>query len=393
MVTVLQAYALVQENWPSFGLAPAQLRDCEDFELAQDLLADRDYPPFDRVMMDGIAIASASYQDGLRQFKLAGVCAAGAPQGELPAPGMALEVMTGAPLPRSSDLVIPYEHLEIKDAVATITTDAPRSAGDNVHREGSDAREGALLLKHGARMNGPHWGIAASIGATVLTAKKLPRVQIISTGDELVPVEERPLDHQIRRSNAHALEASLRLYGYRDIELAHLADSETQIQEHFETATQNFDLLIYSGGVSKGKFDYLPKVWQSLGVEQVFHGVAQKPGKPLWFGIDRKNKTVVLGLPGNPVSGLVCLHRYVLSARPIFAQLAEAVAANKTLTSFLPVRLVFAEEGVLQAHPLKIKNSGEFSALAESDGFIEVPAGGDKLGPLTPVRFHPWRPF
>lgn len=383
MISVESAIHLIKKHMPDFGESPDV--------LMEDLIADRDYPPFDRVMMDGIAVNFNVFSEGKRDFKIAGVCPAGEPEATLSDFSNCFEVMTGAPLPHGADLVIPYEHIEMKDGMATVTTELTRTHLENVHLKGSDAKKGDLILKRGETLNGPHWGIATSLGYSNPSIKCGPKINIISTGDELVAVDETPLDHQIRRSNAYALKASLKAFGYDDVELSHLPDKEAQIEKHYRENAAKFDLMIYSGGVSKGKFDYLPETWKKLGVQEIFHGISQRPGKPLWFGIDEKNKTTVFGLPGNPVSSLVSLHRYFLSRKEIYAELTEEIIFKKDMTYFVPVKLHFKKNGTLSAEPLKIKNSGEFSALAGSDGFIELPKEQSVFAKGTCYLFHPWR--
>lgn len=360
-------------------------------KTTEDIVADRDYPPFHRVMMDGIAVSWSVFNEGKREFTVKGICAAGSPAGSLTDLSNCLEVMTGAPLPMGATLVIPYEHIRIENGVAKITEEVPRTEMENVHFEGSDVRQGEILLKKGAEMNGPHWGIAKSVGVLKVKTNSFPRINIISTGDELVDVSVTPLPHQIRRSNAYALKESLNLFGYNEVTLSHLNDNVEAIKDHYHDAKERFDVLIYSGGVSKGKFDFLPETWKSLGITEHLHGVTQRPGKPLWFGTDEKSNTVVFGLPGNPVSSLVCLHKYFLDHKTIHAQLAEEIVFKKKLTYFVPVKLEYGSDGVLRAHPLKIKNSGEFSALAESDGFLELPKDQDVFRKGDPFLFHPWR--
>ncbi len=391
MITVAEALKLIKLHMPEFGFSEAKLADLSDEVVAQDLIADRDYPPFHRVMMDGIAVSWNVFSEGMREFRVAGICPAGDPQTSLTDLSTCLEVMTGTPLPIGSDLVIPYEHIEIKDGVARVTQETSRTYLENVHLKSSDAKKGDVLLKSGLSLNGPHWGIAASVGYASIKALRKPRINIISTGDELVAVEDQPLNHQIRRSNAYALKASLKLHGHHEVELSHLSDETQAIEAHYLAESQKFDLMIYSGGVSKGKFDFLPSTWRKLGVTEIFHGISQRPGKPLWFGVDKTTKTTILGLPGNPVSSLVCLHRYFLSSREIWAKLTEEIIFKKDLTYFMPVKMTFTSEGTLLATPLKIKNSGEFSALAESDGFIELPQDQSLFKAGEAFRFHPWR--
>ncbi len=368
MITVQEATHLVQKHMPHWVMGTKEVR------------ADRDYPPFNRVMMDGIALRLEDYDKGLREFKVEGVCAAGEAQKSLKSGCM--EVMTGAVLPSGCDFVIQYEHLKIENGSAKIIVEVPRAKFDSVHLEGSDCHKGEVVLAEGRVFNGSHVGIAASMGENFKSSS--PKVMVISTGDELV--EADPLPHQIRRSNAYALKASLELHGFMDVVLDHLSDDAKMVADHYQKHASQFDMMIYSGGVSKGKFDYLPNVWADMGVTKHFHEVSQKPGKPLWFGTDDKRNTVVIGLPGNPVSSLVCLHRYFLPSRKINVRVQSEIQVKNKLTNFIPVTIEF-KDGICLATPLKIKNSGEFTALSGSDGFIEFD------GVASSYSFFPWRNF
>lgn len=385
LVSVAEALNHIKRHmphWPEYGET-----------TAEPFLADRDQPAIHRVMMDGIAISHAAYARGQRTFHISGVCAAGSPEQTLPNPDFCMEVMTGAPLPSGADLVVPYEHLKIIEGTASIAHEVDRSPMDHVHRRGSDFKAGHIVLDSGQILNGPHRGIAASLGYAHPKTNRQPKINIISTGDELVALSEKPLPHQTRRSNVFSLEASLNFYGYTDITLSHLPDDKELITRHYQENAKNFNLFIYSGGVSMGKFDYLPKLWAHWGITKHFHGVSQKPGKPLWFGSDEKHKTVILGLPGNPVSSLVCLHRYLLSRKEIYVQLEEEMTIKNNLTFFLPAKIKFNKTGIISACTLRIKNSGEYSALAGSDGFIELPPRKTHYPTNEPVLFHPWRPL
>ncbi len=382
MITVAEALNIIIQTMPkkiqNFGLT------------AEDLLADRDYPPFDRATMDGIAVSFSAYQEGRRDFKILGICAAGVPQVSLDHPTACFEIMTGAPLPVHADLIIPYEEIQIENGMALIVKEGSRTKSQFIHLKGSDATQGQNLLSRGSTLNGPAMGIAASVGHRFDQSQNSIRIQIISTGDELVDVDQIPKNYQLRKSNVFALEQSLRCYGFNSIHLSHLNDDPVAIEKHYLQTHRDFDLLIYSGGVSKGKFDYLPMCWKKLGVTEHFHGVAQRPGKPLWFGTDSTTGTAVLGLPGNPVSSLVCLHRYLLNRKVLYAQLTEDVTFPNDLTLFAPVRIESTAEGLLKAYPLKIKNSGEFTALAGSDGFIELPQKQSLFKAGEAFRYHSW---
>jgi molybdopterin molybdotransferase len=368
MISVAEASQMISEFMPNW------------VEKTPLIRADRDYPPFDRVMMDGIAVKFSDFEKGEREFELTGVCPAGEPAKRLSSG--CLEVMTGAPLPVGADLVIPYEHLVITNGIAKVGDESSRTRFQFVHAMGSDCQKGDMVLAEGHVWNGPRTGIATSVGFKIPDSS--PKVLIISTGDELV--EDNPAPHQIRRSNAYAMKASLELNGLKHVTLHHLKDDPIEIASHYTRSAPSFDMLIYSGGVSKGKFDYLPSIWADLGVTKYFHEVAQKPGKPLWFGVDHQRKATVVGLPGNPVSSLVCLHRYIIPGRKMNVKLTENVQVKNKLTNFIPVKINFIE-ATLWATPLKIQNSGEFTALAESDGFVEF------NGEAESYAFFPWRSF
>lgn len=393
MITVELASELIQKHLPDWGECYTTIEDLSFSRTVDQIYSDRSYPPFARLMMDGIATTWKAYQEGYRQFQILGVAPAGKPIQVLSDPTGCFEVMTGATLPTGADLVIPYEHLKIENNIAKVVLEAERFQFEHVHAEGSDCKKGEIALNAGEKLNGPHWGIAASMGYHHLLVKKSPKVLIVSTGDELIEVHKTPLPHQIRRSNAYALRSSLLVNGYSDVTLDHLPDDPIAVADHYQQKSSQFNILIYSGGVSKGKFDYLPIVWTEMGVTKHFHEVSQRPGKPLWFGVDQKTKTAVIGLPGNPVSSLVCLHRYLIQGRRIFAKLTDEFVFKKDLTYFLPVKVRFEPDGSISAIPLKIKNSGEFTALASSDGFIELPKEQSVFSAGQVFQFFPWKTF
>jgi molybdopterin molybdotransferase len=207
-------------------------------------------------------------------------------------------------------------------------------------------------------------------------------ISVVSTGDELVRVDDTPSDFQIRQSNSDALISSLRANGFNNINNFHLRDDEDEILSSLGDILDSSAVIIISGGVSKGKFDFIPGALIKLGAQEVFHKVKQRPGKPLWFGIAEENKTV-FGLPGNPVSSLICLHRYVLPSlwksiginaaeqRP-YAVLEEDYKFEKELTCFLPVKITYSNDGTTTVKPITLSGSGDFTSLAKSTGFIEL---------------------
>lgn len=383
MISVEQAAKLVREQ-------KAHLPTVVTKEI---LKSDREYPPYNRSTMDGICVHWSSVAEGIRKFRLLGVIAAGKPASKLQDRGTAFEIMTGAVVPDGADLVIPYEELTISEGFAEMTSAANLQKFSNIHLVGSDCHAGASILEEGAILNGPRWGIAASFGYSEISTELTKRIKIISTGDEVVSVESQPAPHQIRGSNAVAIRASLMAAGFTQIDHQHVADDFEVLKKQYTLDSQSYDWLIYTGGVSKGAFDFLPAVWKDCGVSCHFHGVAQRPGKPLWFGSDSTTNTLVTGLPGNPISALVCLHRYFLQNKSLFAKLSKPFTFSPKLTFFLPVKVTSASDGTLWAEPLPQRNSGEFVALAQSDGFMELPAELQSFEEGQAFPIYLWRPF
>ncbi|MBS0376382.1 MAG: molybdopterin molybdotransferase MoeA [Proteobacteria bacterium] len=398
MLTPAEAAAAIAAELRPLAAERCALSAAAGRVLREDLDAERDQPPFDRVAMDGVAIALEAYAAGRRSFRIAGTVAAGAPPPELPAADACLEVMTGAMLPAGTDVVIPVEALAVREGVATLVEDGGLGRFQNVHRRGLDARAGSRALAAGTRLRAPELALAASVGRGTLLVGAEPRIAVVSTGDELVG-PDLPLEPwQIRRSNAYGIAASLTLHGYPRLTDLHLPDDPAAIQQGLARLLERHDVLVLSGGVSAGRFDHVPAALEACGVRRVFHKVAQRPGKPLWFGIGPAGQPV-FALPGNPVSTLVCLVRYVLPAlvrlsgatppAPEQAALADAYESRHALTAFVPV-----DRGRHPDRPTAVSlhpthGSGDFTALAGTTGFVEL-APGRRLEPGAPVPIYTW---
>lgn len=360
------------------------LRQCVGGTLRENIYAERDYPPFDRVCMDGIAVDSEALRRGLRRFKVQATQPAGFPALELARSENAIEVMTGATLPLATDCIIPVEQYEVADGVVSLTSAVTATPYHNVQRRGADSRQGTLLLTPGTLLGAPEIAVAASAGMARVRVSSQPALMIVSTGDELIEPGEPIADHQVRRSNAYAVAATLRTRGFGRVGNDHVLDDEAMLRERLTLHLTTHEMVILSGGVSMGKFDLVPKVLMQLGVQEVFHRVAQRPGKPMWFGIGPQGQAV-FGLPGNPVSTLVCLIRYVIPAiaeamgtRRVPQQrlgLASPVTFDLPLTYFLPVSVEHDDWGRPWAIPRPTNGSGDFLSLAGTDGFVELPPG------------------
>jgi molybdopterin molybdotransferase len=373
------------------------LAACAGRILRQPLFAERDAPPFDRVAMDGIAFRACD--QARRRFRVAGIQAAGRPPLSLETDGDCFEVMTGAILPTGCDTVVPIEQLRVAGGQAELAAACKPEPWRHVHRRGSDAKAGERLLEAGTRLGPPELAVAASAGEARIPASRAPRIAVITTGDELVEPGEPIEGHQVRRSNAYGLAAALTLAGYPPQADVQLPDREDAIAAALGAALERNDVLVLSGGVSAGRFDHVPGVLASLGVRERFHGIAQRPGRPMWFGASAAG-TAVFALPGNPVSVLVCLARYVVPAlaRLVGAAptavpqvaLARPYAFEKALTCFLPVMLGYDHAGRALAEPRPTDGSGDFIALARTDGFVELPRGPATHPAGLVVPFYRW---
>ncbi|WP_291960058.1 molybdopterin molybdotransferase MoeA [Maribacter sp.] len=375
MITFNEAYQKVLDHPLNLGTETVPLINSLNRILAEDIFADRDFPPFDRATKDGIAIQFSDIVNSGHSFKIEGVAAAGSVQKVLSDNRNCIEVMTGAVVPENCDTVVMYEHITIDGGKVTINEKVTK--GQNIHYQGSDEKAGALLLSKGKKISPAEIGVMATVGKATVMVKGNPKVCTIATGNELVEVSDTPKPHQIRKSNMLTIETAL-LNSKIEARSLHLADDKTMIKNKLEKALIENDVLLLSGGVSKGKFDFIPEVMESLGVAKVFHRVLQRPGKPFWFGVHPKLKTVIFSFPGNPVSTFANYHLYFLpwlhtswsiSVDKSYIKLSRAISVSQPLTRFIQVG---AEEkdGEFWATPVVENGSGDLTSLAKADGFI-----------------------
>ncbi len=351
--------------------------------LREDIVADRDFPPFHRAAMDGIALRYANLGAPERLIPIENTAYAGAPQLTLNNPDAAIEIMTGAVLPEGCDTIVRLEDVVFQtiDGARYAKVLVPPQPTQHVHHKGSDRKQGDLIVPKGRILSAAEIAVAASVGKTHLRVNLLPRISVISTGDELVAVDAVPLPHQIRISNAYAIQALLNEHSY-SAKLYRSPDDEWAFSNLLSECLTDSDILILTGGVSAGKADFVPSVLEQHCIEKIFHKIKQRPGKPMWFGKRTSDGKIVFALPGNPVSTVVCMLRYVLpflkrmagctEDQHLSAVLDEPVEFKPALTYFLPVKL-HIHQGVLHAQPLKGHGSGDFANLADCDGFLELP--------------------
>jgi molybdopterin molybdotransferase len=398
VLTPAQAETLIEQHLVCLPIESLPLTQAAGAVLRENVYAERDQPPFDRVAMDGIALSVAGATHNAGRLRVASSQAAGDPPHTLSDPASCIEIMTGAMLPVGCDAVVPVEHIQRNGDIAEIGR-KPLQAWQNVHRRGSDCRQGALLLAAGTRLSAPEVAIAAGAGMARVRVSAQPMIVVISTGNELVEPGELIEPHQVRRSNAYGITASLRQHGFTRVADDHVRDDEAELSARLGFHLRTHDVLILSGGVSMGKLDLVPRVLEKLGVDMVFHHVAQRPGKPMWFGVSQTGPAV-FALPGNPVSTLVCLSRYVLPAlraamgqapgEPPRISLTAPFDVKAPLAFYLPVKLRSDDWGRTSAEPRPTNGSGDFTALAGTDGFVELPPGPNTFPKGHVARFFPW---
>ena len=399
MITPAEADRLIGQHLQCLPIESLPLAQCAGAVLRENIYAERDQPPFDRVAMDGIALRSQSLSATARTLRIQGTQAAGDPPLALAADDACIEVMTGAVLPGGCDSVVAVEEIVVSAGRAGLAEQLRVEPWQNVHRRGSDTRQGALLICAGVRLHAPEIAVAAGAGMARIRVSSQPMLAVISTGNELIEPGEPVLAHQVRRSNAYGIVAALRERGYQRVADDHIDDDPAELKERLRFHLKTHDVLVLSGGVSMGRYDLVPQVMQELGVRAIFHKVAQRPGRPLWFGM-APSGAAVFGLPGNPVSTLVCLSRYVLPALsgslgeqpppPERMALGAAVTVTPPLAYFLPVRVQHDDWGRAWAMPAPTNGSGDFSALAGTDGFIELPPGPNTYAKGFVARLYRW---
>jgi molybdopterin molybdotransferase len=380
MITVEEAEKIILAQATDYGAEIVPFELSLGRILAENIKADRDLPPFNRVTMDGIAVNYNAIENGISTFRIKATQAAGDEPVDIEEHNECVEIMTGAMLPPTADTVIRYEDLELRAGLATLTTNEVKK-GQNIHYKGKDKKQHDLVAEIGQLITPAIISLVASVGETELRVKKMPRVVILSSGDELVEVGEIPSPYQIRRSNNYTVQAVLRQYNL-EAEMLHLPDNPDVIKKQLKNCLETFDVILLSGGISMGKFDHIPKALEELEIEQLFHKVEQRPGKPFWFGRHSKGQ-LVFAFPGNPVATFMCLHRYFLpwlkaslgeqSKPQKYAVLNSRISFHHPLKYFVQVKLHSNDHCQLMATPIEGNGSGDFANLADTDAFLELP--------------------
>jgi len=382
VVTYPQALSIVQEQIARAKIRPGAesvlLHRTRGRVLAEDVTADRDLPPFHRATRDGYAVRAADLNVLPAVLRCVGEAPAGNSFKAEVSAGQCVSIMTGAPLPSGSDAVVMVEHT--RSSGSEVEIEQKVGQWDNVVRQGSEAARGARILAHGRRLQAGEIGLLAAVGKATAAVYLQPRVAILPTGDELVPVEQRPQWFQIRNSNAAALAAQVSAAGGVPSQLGIAPDREDILKEMIEQGLES-DLLLLSGGVSMGKFDLVEGVLAEIGAEFYFQGAAIRPGRPLVFG--RARGRFFFGLPGNPVSTFVTFELFVRPALhmlagaefepPVFlrARLGKPFRHKTGLTMFMPARVRTQDRDPV-VELVAWQGSGDLVGIAAANCFLVV---------------------
>lgn len=386
MLSVEQACERIGESVERAEPRTVPLTDAIDLTLAEEIRCPEDSPPFDKALMDGYAVAAADCLGDAREFEVIGEILAGHASERALQSGQVLRIMTGAPIPAGADCVVPFERSrELSPGKVVLTCDRAK-VGSNLARRGTSCRAGDLVLRPGVVLGPTQIGALAEMGQTAIRAIPLPTVAILATGDELVPYAEQPGPGQIRNSNELMLTAQCRHAGAIPRPLGIARDTADSLRAAIRQGLEA-DILCLSGGVSAGKRDLVPAALTELGAVKIFHGCDVKPGKPIWFGELPEDRSAdgrrrwIFGLPGNPVSSMVCFELFVRTAirlrrgiAPAFPALVPATltrthVSTDSRVTFFPAILSLDSEG-LQATPLPWKGSFDLQTTTAANAAI-----------------------
>ena len=385
MIPVREAIQIILANTSTLPPESIPLSQALGRILAEDIIADTDLPPFDRAQMDGYAVRAADVERTPAELRIVGESAAGAGWHHEMKPGEAVRIMTGAPVPQGADSVQQVELTREVNGAGTVEILEPAQTGRSIVRQAAEIKAGATVLRAGEEINAQAIATLASFGYAQVKAGRQPRVAVMATGSELVNVDQKPARDQIRDSNNYTIEAYAKPAG-ATVERVPLAGDDTELlKRQMAAALEHCDMLITSGGVSMGVYDFTKTAFRELGVEIFFERVALKPGKPTVFG--KIGDKLVFGLPGNPVSVAVTFNLFARTALRAMQAATETmlpevttvlerdVKASPDRESYLPAVLRTDEHGRMLAAPLKWGGSSDFVSFSRANGLIIVPAG------------------
>jgi molybdenum cofactor synthesis domain-containing protein len=396
MLSVSEAISIVKEQTRSLPPEEVEIVSALGRVLAEDVIADTDLPPFDRSQMDGYALRAADCENVPARLRVVGEAAAGRGWHETLQPGEAVRIMTGAPVPAGADSVQQVEVTAELDEGRAVEISKATEPGQFIIKRGSEIKRGQTVLLSGEEINAARMAVLASFGYAKVRVGARPRVAVLVTGTELVPVTERPGRDEIRDSNTFSLGAYAAIAGARVERLELASDDLELLKREISGAAERVDALILSGGVSMGVYDFTKAALRSLGADFFFERVSLRPGKPTVFA--RLGRALVFGLPGNPVSVSVTFNLFARTAIRAMqgalqvemseerAVLSRSVRGAVERESFLPAELRTDETGRLLAEPLKWGGSSDFVAFARATALINVPEGVRTLDAGETVR-------
>ncbi len=392
MVSVEEALRLVAEHVLRLPEETVCLSEAAGRVLAENVFADRDSPPWRKSMMDGFAVRSNDINAGIQKLKvIETVTAGGSPTLDVE-DGQATRIMTGAPVPEGADSIVMIERCASEEGSDTVTIELDSiSAGKHLMEAAANFASGDIIFPAGRTIRAMDIGLLAEVGAAQVSVFAQPSAAVLPTGDELVSASEQPTGPQIRNSNGPMLIAMLKGKGIESIDLGIGRDNRDAMQEQLKRGLEK-DIFLLSGGVSAGTLDLVPSLLKELGVEEVFHKVKVKPGKPIFFGTHQRSdgsRGYVFGLPGNPVSSLVGFRLFVSTAIALMCGKANAIETSPQLAelsrehetrgdrpTFWPGRRISSPDSSLIVEPLTWNGSSDLVALGKAEGLIEFPAGG-----------------
>ncbi|MGL4722125.1 MAG: molybdopterin molybdotransferase MoeA [Desulfovibrionaceae bacterium] len=393
MISVEQATELLKKHCVQVGVESLLLEEVLGKILQEDIYADRAAPPYDRVAMDGIAINCNECKELSSLFFCEGIARAGEPRKKKEKALSYFHVSTGAVLPEGVDTVLPFEDLTFDGD--TVSWDVIPKRMMNIDAKGEEHLQGSILLHKGKKITVQDIALLASVGKSIVKVSVVQKVVIITTGDELVHVHEIPKEHEIRISNAIQGKALLQSHGFTNVDICYCKDTEQETRDLLNKCVNSYDMLIFIGGISAGKYDFVKIAVEHNNIEQIFYHVAQRPGKPLFFGL-YNNSVPIFAIPGNPVAFLACLRRFVIVylylcagflLEPSFRTLGDSFTFNKDLTRFLFARTSSIDASLL---PMIEVSPGNLYSLTESIGFFELPAQESLFSKGNDYIFHYW---
>jgi molybdenum cofactor synthesis domain-containing protein len=397
MISVAEAIQIVNDQTHALESERVELSQTLGRYLAEEIVADTDLPPFDRSQMDGYAVRAVDIATVPAKLTIVGESAAGRGWHNEMKTGEAVRIMTGAPVPLGADSVQQVELTQERDGSNAVEILEPVTLGRSIVRRGSEIKKGETVLRAGERINAGAVAVLASFGYAKVTVGKYPRVAILATGTELVAVDQSPGQDQIRDSNNFSIAAYASLAGAAIERMPLAGDDIEQLTKQLASAAEQNDIIITSGGVSVGRYDFTKTVLKELGAKVFFERVALRPGKPAVFA-RLPNGTLVFGLPGNPVSVSVTFNLFARAAilamqgaaetglKTGTAVLSSGIKPAKDRESYLPARLSTNEKAQLLAEPLKWGGSSDFIGFVRATALIIVPSGTHKIDDGSVVK-------